>query len=766
MPPKPTKKANNVPPQGVEAKKEPDRVDTEDEITIPEEPEEPQQKQEESPQHRRPRAPINEIPVATTKKYVVYSRMLKLPDDRKNGIHKFHSIAYHEFFGTHKDRPRENIEKWKSLERNWPAESIPVSPFDQGALRILVWRQFLPDPLTHYEEIEKRIPSIHNYPKIKEWLLYRSRGTLPGAFSKTKGNNWCRTCGCNLFGYPIDAHQSDQCPLADLPWRELLAFQAVNSAAYCPFCASRSARHLECSNQSRCSNCNKWGHQEFQKLCEVPNNSVTQQREMANEDRLKHYRNIRTLLEEKKLRYWMPGDDLLRHYVPDSIRMAADIRGWSVYTDPDKQIPFIPQMERWYLQDFRFRGLVTPEADAAHTNDLPMFQPDEMDTVEDIADEIDYAKYHKIPQNRRGDGITFVTPTNLGQRLRHRRGVEREERREKMEKEGYSTSDIEYELYNESDSSDGWGQIEYLIDGWEVGNIIPQQHQAQVSTNSTPSSSTLTVKTEAKNGNECSSNTLTAQTSHSSEEKVEIPVPPATIPKPPILVPKAIPVDDRKPNSSKNAVATKSSSNTESYKPTEQLPPNSTVTPNTVEANKWFSAEDATPGKTLEEELRTEQANSSLRAHGEIDAELKMLQTKAIRLEAVSQLPIPWTQEAIHARLVTISYLLTGENMECATRVEMTTPQIGRSYARYLQGAAALLAEIKVGGGEVRVIFTPCPQEVLRTTTGHSWYLPTIKRYEEHDSNYWIEHATENWTKLAQWLSMEFCSFIRLSEHW
>ncbi|CAP38146.1 Protein CBG21303 [Caenorhabditis briggsae] len=167
-------------------------------------------KHQEYPQYRRPRPPIVEVALATTNKYVVYSSVMKLPEARKKAIHKFHSISYYDFFGVSINRPREKMEKWKRLERNWPEDSIPVSPFDAGTLRILVWKQYLPDPWTHYQEIEKRIPGVQKYPAIKEWLLRRSRGTYTGAFSATKGNNWCRVCGCNLFGYPIDEHQPDQ----------------------------------------------------------------------------------------------------------------------------------------------------------------------------------------------------------------------------------------------------------------------------------------------------------------------------------------------------------------------------------------------------------------------------------------------------------------------------------------------------------------------------------------------------------------------------
>ncbi|CAS00848.1 Protein CBG26844 [Caenorhabditis briggsae] len=281
---------------------------------------------------------------------------------------------------------------------------------------------------------------------------------------------------------------------------------------------------------------------------------------MANEDRLTHYLRVRTLLKEGKLTYWMPGDDMLWHYVPGSIKMADQIRGWNFYTDPEKQISYDAQMEQRYLQKFRYRDLVTPEADAAHTNDLPMFQPDEMDLVEDIADEIDYARFQRIPLNRRGDGITYVTPFNQRQRLRHRKSEEREERKKQLQQDGnHNQAEIEYELviklpirqtiikhriqYDESNSSDGWGQTEYLIDGWEIGNNIPQQPQVQVSTNGTSSSSKSTADTEAKKDKECTSDAEKAQASHSSEEKGEIPVPPATIPKPPIIVPKAIPVE-------------------------------------------------------------------------------------------------------------------------------------------------------------------------------------------------------------------------------
>lgn len=630
-----------------------------------------------------------------------------------NNPNKYLVTTFPSYFGVKdEDQLNDRIEAWARAENGWAPGDIPCSPFSNGTLRIQIWKKFLPIPLYHYTEAVKRLPFLLQYPTIKEWFVANARGAMPLSHT-TQARGWCKLCGSHFLGYPIENHSYKECPFYQMQPFHILSFMSIQHPAFCFYCGTRTATHTSCSRRTkpmRCATCGSEGHLEVQKLCSVEEAntgrrspvSPQDQRRLVQEIRTQFYTRTAKLIRDGQLRYPLQQDFPPQYYLGRNEKAQTPLIGWGTYQDADRIFATPRDVWKFYPDRHQYRGLSSPEIDACRTNHIPIFEPAEMDFIEQLADRVDIRRFGEIPSNRPGSDATFVLFRNLGKRQVHRDEMARKAALDQENaKAGFQPGSGSTHRKEEN----------------------PEQIKEEVP--EAPAEAEQAV------------------------EKLNIPLtPPAPPAAPPVQVPppvsgppyqRTVPKVQSKNRQPKelpaSATASTSTSSATQFTPFELR--------ETPSESKWFRSYFQSSMSYLEYEFMEEDLST------QIEEELANGGNAAELFVELGEMPVSDEGESSNMRAHTITrFLIENDGPEYRRRSILDA----MAYTYYLSGVSTFMGKARRLRPHFRVFFAFRTEQTVRNQ-GPILYVPGFEMFHTIGGpNYWIQLAEANWPIYFAWI--------------
>ncbi|EFO94936.1 hypothetical protein CRE_08969 [Caenorhabditis remanei] len=694
--------------------------------------------------------PTREIPLRIQHpKYSVlhYGEVAGPGDRRRNKPNKFRVQSFHQFTGQALPVPDDVLRTWAEYEGEWAANDVPPLIFDYGCLRLQVWKQSIPDPATHFDEVSKRMPFLATLPGLQIWFLRNVRGTQEVNHLEAGGSGRCQLCGSNLLGIPLSNHHHSSCIFRHLDRHTLMQFMSINHLAFCPYCGSRSATHTlaECmQRESACRQCGAVGHMECQKLCEavgVDPMTAEEQKTRVTQYRREYYEHCRRLAERGELRYRIISDATHPYYSRRIIEESLHPAGWGLFLDYQREYPQIPRIR--YQNTQLYSGLVTPESDAAWSNEYPVFQPSEMDEIERLQWRVDEIRFGRQTRfNRTNPHPTYTINEFIGQRSRIRE--------ERLQAQRALNEPI----------------LPVIVDDWSV-EMNEEQRQEEVAQQHPPLEEQIPDDISQEDDNESHSEDENESTSENPDESIEESnheddsvessmsssdsrraqyhwapsdeeepaVPPAVedpvVVAPEILEPEAAPPVAEPPVQLQPAV---------------EAP---VAEQNAIPQLAIFQVEDSQGDdeRDADQERRLALTASGISSYRERTLEVL---TSAADLNLLASRRIPRGAQNLRDRIRWQVQTITGRMMD----EELDPyPQFAlREHTIMLTGVLRTIAGIRQAQRVVRVQFTRCEATLERNDYGHLMLIPTLRLFILIPFNTRRARFVRNWELLLEWL--------------
>ncbi|KAF1749716.1 hypothetical protein GCK72_026184 [Caenorhabditis remanei] len=726
-------------------------------------PEPPAPHQQEAPTLQ----PTREIPLRIQHpKYSVlhYGEVAGPGDRRRNKPNKFRVQSFHQFTGQALPVPDDVLRTWAEYEGEWAANDVPPLIFDYGCLRLQVWKQSIPDPATHFDEVSKRMPFLATLPGLQIWFLRNVRGTQEVNHLEAGGSGRCQLCGSNLLGIPLSNHHHSNCIFRHLDRHTLMQFMSINHLAFCPYCGSRSATHTiaECmQRESACRQCGAVDHMECQKLCEsvgVDPMTAEEQKTRVTQYRREYYEHCRRLAERGELRYRIISDATHPYYSRRIIEESLHPAGWGLFLDYQREYPQIPRIR--YQTTQLYSGLVTPESDAAWSNEYPVFQPSEMDEIERLQWRVDEIRFGRQTRfNRTNPHPTYTINEFIGQRSRIREERLQAQRALNEPILPVIVDDWSVEMNEEQRQEEVAQQHPPLEE--QIPDDISQEDDIEAhSEESNASSSADSNVSTSDNSNESiedsnreddSEPVESSMSSSDSRDNEEPAVPPA-VEEPVAVLPAAFPPEVREPVEAPAVVEPQ-------VEARPVVEPSAEAQPVVPQAD-IFHTEDSQWDIVREAEQERQLALTAARISSYRDRTLEVL-SAADDLDLLAANSIPLDPQNLRDRIAWQVQTVTGRRIE--EEMEAYPQFILRDYARMLTGVLRTVAKIRRVQRVISIHFTRCDESLYLNDHGHQLFIPTLALFARIPFDDRQARLIHNWEQLTEWLVTDGNSGCRVA---